>query len=375
MAFIGKSPSVNRLRLTPQSAAPGNPQEGDRFYSDGTALSEGLWVYKNGLWQPDQPNSNQINYIENSGAENATTGWAEYDDGASATPVDGTGGTAANITLSRNTSSPLRGAGDFDIAKGAADAQGEGVSYDFSIDNADANNVCEISFDYKTSANFSNADMGVYIYDVTGTSIITPSTTDISADTNGGIFSTTFTASANTSYRLILHIKTTNALAYDFNFDNVRVGPQTVTPSGQTLVNFSAIDGSGQSIPNNSETTISFDTVEDDTASGYSSGTYTIPESGRYQVSFSLISSDCSLNAGETFQAVVTLNGTAAGNRIRGFRSDQANTTDFVQIAGHFTYNFTVNDVLRLRLTQVSGASCTLSATDYLNMWSIAKIN
>ena len=68
--------------------------------------------------------SSGINYISNPDAETNTTGWDTYDDGASATPTDGTGGTAANITLSRTTTAGeiLRGTASFEIAKGAADA-------------------------------------------------------------------------------------------------------------------------------------------------------------------------------------------------------------------------------------------------------------
>ena len=114
MAYIGSSPKLKRTRYTPQSSAPTSASEGDVFYSDGTALAEGLYVYKNGTWQPVGSSAAGINYIENSDAESGITDWSEYDDGASAVPVDGTGGTASNITLSQNTSSPLRGATDRD---------------------------------------------------------------------------------------------------------------------------------------------------------------------------------------------------------------------------------------------------------------------
>jgi len=229
MAYIGKQPNVNRLKLNPQSSDPSNPEEGDFFYSDGTARAEGLWVYKNGIWEEAGSASGGINYIDNNDAEGATTGWSTYDDGASSTPVDGTGGSPSTVTFTRNTSSPLRGIADFDLAKSAADGQGEGVSYDFTIDSADTYSILRVSFDYTVSANFADADMGVYIYDVTNGAIIRMSKEDIDASSQPKHFVSEFQATDSTSYRLIFHIQSTNASAYDLNFDNVVVGPRSIT--------------------------------------------------------------------------------------------------------------------------------------------------
>jgi hypothetical protein len=51
MSHIGKRPSVNTFQLTPQSADPSSPREGELYHSDGTARDEGPWVYVNGDWQ------------------------------------------------------------------------------------------------------------------------------------------------------------------------------------------------------------------------------------------------------------------------------------------------------------------------------------
>lgn len=50
MSFHGQSPKVKRVRFTPQSTDPVNPQEGDFFYADGTSRTEGLYVYANSAW-------------------------------------------------------------------------------------------------------------------------------------------------------------------------------------------------------------------------------------------------------------------------------------------------------------------------------------
>ena len=177
-------------------------------------------------WGDGGGGSGEINYIDNPGGEDeTTTGYAEYDDGASATPVDGTGGTASNITLSNSTDEILRGNRSFKIAKGAADAQGEGFSYDFTIKGQDTSKKLKIQFDFKTDedAAYASGDWGVYIYDVTNSTLITPVDTDIIAGQN--IFQTSFNSTTSTSYRLIFHCQTTNASAYDIYFDDIIVGP------------------------------------------------------------------------------------------------------------------------------------------------------
>lgn len=171
------------------------------------------------------------NYVTNAGAETDTTGWASYADAAGTSPVDGSGG-SPTTTLTRNTSSTLRGNGDFLITKDAADRQGEGVSYAFTIDNADKGKRLELSFDYTSSANFvagSSADIRVFVYDVTNTTLITPDVSVFPAAS--GPFRTWFySSSTSTSYRLIFHIATTNALAYTVNFDNVSLRALVTDP-------------------------------------------------------------------------------------------------------------------------------------------------
>lgn len=57
MAYIGKQPSVNRLKLQPQSADPSNPEEGDVFYSDGTSRTKGAYQYIASNWVSMEPST------------------------------------------------------------------------------------------------------------------------------------------------------------------------------------------------------------------------------------------------------------------------------------------------------------------------------
>lgn len=164
-----------------------------------------------------------INYIDVNDFEANAADWAAYADAAATTPADGTGG-SPTLTFARNTSSPLRGNGDGIITKDAADRQGEGVGYAFSIDSADQARKLTISFDYSTSANYADDDIGVFIYDVTNTNLIRVNGEDLKAG-DGVHYAQFQTAPDSTSYRLILHVASTNASAYTVNIDNVKVGP------------------------------------------------------------------------------------------------------------------------------------------------------
>lgn len=175
-----------------------------------------------------------INYISNPDAESGTTGWATYADAAGTRPVDGTGG-SPNVTFTRSTSSPLRGTGSFLFTKDANNRQGEGASYDFTLDAADKARMIGIEIDYQVASgtfvagsNTAESDLIVYLYDVTNARLIEPSNIKFfsNSSTNPDRFTAYFQSSPDsTSYRLIIHVGSTSASAYTVKFDNIRVGP------------------------------------------------------------------------------------------------------------------------------------------------------
>lgn len=167
-----------------------------------------------------------INHITNDDAEADATGYSAYADAAATSPVDGTGG-SPTVTLTRTTTAPLRGTGSFLFTKDAANRQGEGASYDFTIDSADVAKLLTIAFDYEIgSGTYADDDVSVWIYDVTNAVLIQPTGYKIK---NVGIESKHIaqfqTASNSTSYRLIFHVASTSASAYTLKIDNVSVGP------------------------------------------------------------------------------------------------------------------------------------------------------
>lgn len=139
------------------------------------------------------------------------------------------GSTDVTLIRSTNVNDVLRGDASFKFSKDAADRQGQGVSLlTLDIDPQDQGKELDISFDYKSSANYLSDDMTVHIYDITNDELIYINEPEIaSTGSTRQTFQGRFTsASDSTNYRLILHIATTNATAYDIAFDNIRVGPK-----------------------------------------------------------------------------------------------------------------------------------------------------
>lgn len=164
--------------------------------------------------------------LENGSASNFTT----YDDGASATPVDGTGGSPSTLTVTASNSSPLRGSFSLSLAKSAANGQGEGIAASVAIPSGyqqGAKRIIEFLWD-GSGSNYAAGDVVAYIYDVTNATLITPSVTSMPAAKTPMQF--TWDSTASGSYRLIFHVATTNATAWTVKADDITVGPGQVIP-------------------------------------------------------------------------------------------------------------------------------------------------
>ena len=182
-----------------------------------------------------------INYITNPDIESNATGYNAYANAAAARPTTGTGG-VPTVTAARSTVTPLRGTASLLYTKPASNVQGQGFSYDFTIDSADKAKVLRISFDYAiASGTYSggspgvDSDLIVDIYDVTNAQIIEPAAIFL----DGGVVGTNYkysgtfqTASNSTSYRLIVHQATVSANPFSVQFDNFAVSPQVVSIGG-----------------------------------------------------------------------------------------------------------------------------------------------
>jgi len=162
--------------------------------------------------------------------ESATTGWARYLDAAGIIPVDGTGGSPnASTTFLRNATTPINGVADAILSKDDENRQGEGVSYDFTIDRGQTTSPAQITFTYKTPVAYQDGYLGVFLYDKTNGALIRMSVENIPA-TYGSIsqFLTTFIPSTSLEYRLIFHVITDTTTQWTFEVDNIQVGQKNV---------------------------------------------------------------------------------------------------------------------------------------------------
>lgn len=237
-APVMSGPVISDAITFTQISTPANPSAGtNKVY---TKADNKMYVLDSSGNETAVGSGGGFNYISvNPSAESGTFGWATYADAAGASPVDGTGG-SPNSTFTRSATAPLRGTGSFLFTHNSgASRQGEGASYDFSIDSADKAKILQVSFDYLLdSGTFVAGDTGVdsdltvWIYDVTNGVVIQPSNYKLAfnSTTVPGKFSAQFQTSYNsTSYRLIVHCGTTSTAAFVMKLDNFNVGPQTLS--------------------------------------------------------------------------------------------------------------------------------------------------
>ena len=250
-----------------------------------------MYQIKNNALSEVSGGAGGINYIENPDAEINVDGWTRYLDAVSEIPEDGSGAGIVDITFTRNTTNPLRGTADFNLNKIAQNAQGQGVSYDFTIDVADQAKKLTISFDYDASdANYADDDIKVFIYDVTNTTLIRVNGEDLKGG-KGTHYAQFQTAADSTSYRLILHVSSTNAAAYDVFFDNVKVGPGgAINASSDSMVR---LYGSGLGHGSTNNKIRRFSTIAENiggaityTQSSTDGDSFTINEKGIYHISY-----------------------------------------------------------------------------------------
>lgn len=206
------------------------------FYSP----TDTRWKLKSGSGTGSGGGSGGKNYLAVLYSGKATTGISTYDDGAVAVPVDGTGGSPSAISAAAiNTSSPLRSPSNLRLSKTAANAQGEGWNLgDIVMDPADyeGGKPVMLQFTYKTSANYANGDVRFFVYDKDAATVLNT----FSLQANDGSLplsgsSRLFTAvfypnSTSNDYRILAHVTSTNATAWDIDIIDLAVSPRLTVP-------------------------------------------------------------------------------------------------------------------------------------------------
>ncbi len=174
--------------------------------------------------------------------------------GGDTAPTDGTGGSPTGLTISRTTINPLVGTGSLLISKDAANREGLGVSTDLStVSSADLGNPLQISFYYNASSGMvlgASSDVKIFIYDVTNATMLPITSVNYLTGTTGSThkFTGTFTASPTSSqYRLIWHVTTASATAWDLRVDEIIVNnsidPATATQVPKLVIQNQTVSG------------------------------------------------------------------------------------------------------------------------------------
>ena len=227
--------------INQEIATPSNPSAGFRklyFKSDGklyTLDSGGVeLVLGEGVTSVFRDRTGIVNNIENHNVETDTSGYALYDDGALSDPVDGTGDAGGlALVLSRETGVPLRQVGSLRIDSPAAtDTRGQGVSYDFTRDEADIGTDLRVQFDYRFSGTTVADNIKVYIYDKDAAALISVGgNTDLftldntaTSGTIGAFIVPAADIGTNDDFRLIFHHSASNAAAFSLFADGIVAG-------------------------------------------------------------------------------------------------------------------------------------------------------
>ena len=211
--------------------------DGQMLMADSTQTAGLSWI-----------SPSDVNYIPTLVSQGNSIGsFVSYTNTAGTSPVNGTGTTTTDFTISSAANTALTGTNLLQVTKAvSANTQGKGLSLAFSIDSGKKGKTLSLEFEYiiasgtfvagnpndRTSA--GDSDLTVWVYDVTNSVLIQPSNYRLysNSTTLADKFSATFQASSNsTSYRLILHSGTTNAAAFVMYMDQLKVR-DVVAPQG-----------------------------------------------------------------------------------------------------------------------------------------------
>ena len=281
------TPVMDVVSLTDQGSTPASPSAGTHKAYIKSSTGKLTILDSTGVEvEVGTGSGGGVNWISNGSAESSTTGWAVYADAAGTSPVNGTGG-SPSVSISTTSSSPLSGSNSFTLVKAGSNYQGQGWSYDFSIDIANKARVQSIKFDYQllsgtfvAGTSTTDSDVTVWIYDVTNSVLIQPSSYKLLSNSSSlpDSFQAEFQTSSNsTSYRLIFHIGSTSANAYTLLIDSVQVSPNSYVFGSPVsdVIDAGTITFGGTTTPPTKATTREEDSVTYQRVGRYAIITYT----------------------------------------------------------------------------------------------------
>lgn len=167
-----------------------------------------------------------VNILTSDFETNGVKGYTTYKGTVSDIPLNEGYTTALYTSIVSSSVSPLVGRNSGLISKTGNDAKGEGVYKEFTIDEGFRGSQIELNFLYKTSSDYVDGDIGIYIFDMDSSVLLYPSIVSLPKVSVNSLFQCAFSVnSTSTNYRLYFHIKSTNSLAYQVRIDEVKIQP------------------------------------------------------------------------------------------------------------------------------------------------------
>jgi hypothetical protein len=347
------------------------------------STSNGAWDISTGSGSGSGGGGSGLNLLSvadlNFDAEASTTNWNNYNDGASTDPVAGTGGSPSwNLTLARTTTAGeiLDGIGSFKLSKNANSTQGEGVSIDVPVPKGYRGQPCEVMFPFLTSANFVGGDLSdlrIWLYDVTNAKLIQPDDHRIQVPGGFGDIYRAFGSiplSCDT-IRIIFHVATTNAVAWDFIYDDVSLIPASpIVDTSDAITTAKTHSTTNRTTATGVYTTVIFDVLDYDEQALFNGtiDTATIKKAGKYRLSGS-----------------IWFAGNATGVRGIAYRVNGGSESEIAQLATAadsseviipfaIEDNFEVGDTIELRSFQNSGGNLNVDANSTFVLSRVASL-
>lgn len=313
--------------------------------------------------------SGGFNYVPNPNATANANDWVTYANSVAGDSPDDFGGVVnGGFTFTRNTTDPLNPAGDFQLTKPASNVQGHGVYTEFDGVKAYQramllfNSVCDLSA-------WGDDELRIFLVGsddnfVADFDLLSPANPDI-------LVSNKITKQIQTTnkakYRLCVHVSTTDATAKNAFLDDVFFGPSLGgAREAKSLYGRVRLAGT-QSIPDNVQTVILWDTITEDPQGSYNSGNgrVTFTESGVVDFSASILFASSSWSVSQFYSLQLFLNGSLV-DRYTDYV--EAARTGFFALNLESTLRVSKGDYIEIRVQHGRGAATNIGATS-LNNW------
>ena len=186
------------------------------------------------------------NYVTNSSFEGGSTGgWNLGKDAGTTVPTSGGlgAGTSGFSPLTLDTTTPLAGSVSLVVTKPTGNIQGSTVYSDpLTFDLEDTVSQGQLTFSYRTpsASTYTNADLSVFLWDITGGALVTLSLTslDVSSSLPKKFFAT-FTPTTSTKYRAIFQwTSSSNTNAVSITLDSILLGPNITVPDAASVISY-----------------------------------------------------------------------------------------------------------------------------------------